>query len=59
MLKNPPLAQGQRDELALLLVLAVTVLPHGVALPLVCSGLVVLALLMRGAIVFGAMAAPS
>jgi transglutaminase-like putative cysteine protease len=59
MLKNPPLTQGLRDELALLLVLAVTVLPHGVALPLVCSGLVVLALLMRGAIVFGAMAAPS
>ena len=59
MLRNKPLTQGQRDELARLLVLAVTVLPHVVALPLICSVLVVLALLMRGAVVFGAMAAPS
>ena len=59
MLKNQPLAPRQRDELALLLVLAVTVLPHIVALPLLCSALVMLALLMRGAFVFGAMAAPS
>ena len=59
MLRNKPLTQGQRDELALLLVLAVTVLPHVVALPLICSALAILALLMRGAVVFGAMAVPS